>query len=167
MRRATEASGLSNAAIGEYAEKVGVAHGLFASQDCADLEGLVSKLGGTVEVSRSFFSEEALTVNSPGDFTIHLPPMTSFRRDRFTIAHELGHYFLHYRRLNLTGPADFGRGSRNRAETEANVFAASLLMPKDRFIKIHRECGGDSEAIASKFGVSPLSVDVRCQVLGL
>lgn len=52
-------------------------------------------------------------------------------RDRFTLAHEIGHYFLHqdievayHRRLeNLVTYKD--------PEWQANVFAAELLMPRD------------------------------------
>jgi Zn-dependent peptidase ImmA (M78 family) len=55
----------------------------------------------------------------------------SMVRQRFTIAHELGHYFLH---PNTQTFIDF-RGNdenviRNPKERQANQFAAALLMPK-------------------------------------
>ena len=56
-------------------------------------------------------------------------------RKRFTLAHELGHYFLH--RKNITIHNDdaltletFRNGSQ---ETEANQFASELLMPSGLF----------------------------------
>ncbi|GAA0786769.1 ImmA/IrrE family metallo-endopeptidase [Roseibium denhamense] len=54
---------------------------------------------------------------------------------RFTVAHELGHYFVdgHWDRMGTAGMhvsrAGFGR-SRDPFETEADHFAASLLMPR-------------------------------------
>ncbi|PWC05427.1 ImmA/IrrE family metallo-endopeptidase [Agromyces badenianii] len=161
------ASPLSNSAIAEYAERVGAFHNIYDIDGRADLHELVRLLGGRVDVSSSFFADEALTVRAAGDFTVHLPPMTSDRRDRFTIAHELGHYFLHYLQPEETGERGFGRGSQSRAETQANYFAASLLMPSEVFKNSFRKCGGDLWTLADDFGVSHRAAEVRAQVLGL
>lgn len=150
-----------------YAERIGEHHGVFANGTTADLDRLVRNLGGRVDVASSFSAAEALTVYAPGNFVIHLPPMTSDRRDRFTIAHELGHYFLHYLQPDLTGPETFGRGSRSPMETQANYFAAALLMPSERFTQVFRRHRGDSWSVADAFGVSPRAVEVRAQVLGI
>lgn len=161
-------SRLSTAAIQQYAEKVADAHGIFPGRDQpADLKALLSKLGGRTRVSESFSANEALTVNGVGDFIVHLPPMTSTRRDRFTIAHELGHYFLHYREPGLDGTEKFERGKRNPLETQANYFAAALLMPSARFRESYRRLAGDVWAVADAFDVSPRAVEVRAQSLGL
>lgn len=60
-------------------------------------------------------------------------------RQRFTIAHELGHHILHREKLRANG--DFGIVLRETSgetitpeEQEANAFAAYLLMPK-RLVK--------------------------------
>ncbi|MBF6672459.1 ImmA/IrrE family metallo-endopeptidase [Glutamicibacter sp. FBE19] len=160
-------SPLSTTAIRQYAEKIAEHHDLFGEGYQADLHALVLKLGGTIDVSSKLLGDESLTVNSASDFTIHLPPLTSERRDRFTIAHELGHYFLHYLQPSLDGKFRFGRGRRNRAETQANYFAASLLMPESKFRDAYIEYSGDDWAIADAFGVSPQAVNVRAQSLGL
>lgn len=72
---------------------------------------------------------------------IGLNQKDSLVRQRFTLAHELGHYVLHM---------DYGKNSyqeiytrsneSSTQEVEANYFAAELLMPKDRFIKYHDDC---------------------------
>lgn len=160
-------SPLSNSAIAEYAERVARHHKVYGPSGKLDIDRLVKTLGGRVEVSRALFAPEALTVNSPSDFVVHLPPVTSNRRDRFTIAHELGHYFLHYLHEGKEGPAGFGRGQRNRAETQANVFASSLLMPEVEFRAAASRLGNDWWAVADVFGVSPAAAEVRAQVLGL
>lgn len=160
-------SPLSNSAITEYARRVAQAHGEYEQGNRIDLKRLVNVLGGRVETSMGIVAPEALTVYEPGNFTIHLPPLTSDRRDRFTIAHELGHYFLHYLHPQERGQMAFGRGSRNRAETQANVFASSLLMPADAFRKAIGRYGHDWWQIGDEFGVSPSAASVRAQVLGL
>ncbi|WP_220700660.1 ImmA/IrrE family metallo-endopeptidase [Mycetocola tolaasinivorans] len=160
-------SPLSRAAIADYAERVAEKHHIFVNGESADIESLVDSLGGTIEVSESFVSPEALTVRDRRDFTVHLPALTSHRRDRFTIAHEIGHYFLHYLQPKVTGPKDFGRGSRNTAETQANYFAGALLMPEKRFREAWEKCGGDSWSVADLFGVSKSAASVRAQTLRL
>ena len=57
-------------------------------------------------------------------------------RTRFSIAHELGHYFIEAHRafLRRTGKSHPSRGeflSDRTIETEADAFAAGLLMPSD------------------------------------
>lgn len=155
---------LSYEAIREYAERVGFHHGIYTADGRAELEPLVRELGGELDYSSSV---ESLRVEDAGAFTIFLPPMTSMRRDRFTIAHELGHYFLHYLLPGHSGAHGFGRGERNRRETQANVFASSLLMPADAFTAAYNACEGNHWELASRFDVSPAAAGVRCQVLGL
>jgi Zn-dependent peptidase ImmA (M78 family) len=67
-------------------------------------------------------------------------PSHSRKRQRFTIAHELGHFVLHYSENNLFFDKDFLVKYRNAntyshkeliQEQEANAFAAALLMPKE------------------------------------
>ena len=74
-----------------------------------------------------------------GSFTIGVNTTEGDQRQRFSIAHELGHYYLHRDLLPAGGVhADrlFGGGVNPsgvltpRHETQANQFAADLLMPK-------------------------------------
>ncbi len=61
---------------------------------------LVAYIGGSIKVVKEPNEYEinggSLVVNEDGSFIINLPPFTSPLRDNFTIAHELGHYFIHY-----------------------------------------------------------------------
>ncbi len=66
------------------------------------------------------------------------------RRQRFTIAHELGHYFLHPNKDAFVDYRDNKKDIvRSPKEVEANKFAAALLMPK-KFLE------RDSKAIAKE-----------------
>lgn len=56
-------------------------------------------------------------------------------RQRFTIAHELGHFFLHPQKDAFVDYRDNSRDvMRTPREKEANMFAAALLMPSE-FLK--------------------------------
>lgn len=160
----TAPANLSNAAIAKYAEQVGQHYDIYDETGQADLETLREKLGGRLEYSDR---PESSLVLEPGHFVVYLPQSTSMRRDRFTLAHELGHYFLHYLYPGLKGSKAFGRGARNRAETEANVFASALLMPEQQFRAAYSRYGGEDWLVAAAFDVSPAAADVRAQVLGL
>jgi hypothetical protein len=71
-------------------------------------------------------------------------------RDRFTAAHELGHYIMH-----RSVPIVFHRTDQGQlkpfmdSEWQANTFAGHLLMPKHLLM----QCGS-LEEIARRFGVS-------------
>jgi hypothetical protein len=54
-------------------------------------------------------------------------------RRRYIIAHELGHHLLHAERVALCAERDLVRYEPGNAETEANAFAAELLMPRALF----------------------------------
>lgn len=104
------------------------------------------------------------------------------QRKRFTIAHELGHMFLHdFDDLHVD--RGFGVKLRNRIsskgtdleEKEANLFAAELLMPKDFIEDVFDENGIDmvdleNEAVitmlAKKFNVSVQAMTFRLMYLG-
>lgn len=160
----TEPSRLSYDAIRVYAERVGERYDIYDRNGAGDVRELVRQLGGSVAIGDS---RESLHVNEIGDFTIFLPHMTSSRRDQFTIAHELGHYFLHYLHPKREAAASFGRGERNVVETQANVFASALLMPAEQFKKAWTRHSGNARALATIFDVSPAAVEVRAEVLDL
>lgn len=72
-------------------------------------------------------------------------------RDRFTAAHELGHYLMH-RDVPVTYHRMIGRKRlppEIDSECQANLFAAALLMPERKL----RKCRSLAE-VAKKFGVS-------------
>lgn len=77
------------------------------------------------------------------DFHIHINHAKgnhpNSKRGRFTLAHELGHYFIDEHRIGLKSGALKPHGSitelnnKNLIELEADYFASSLLMPEEKF----------------------------------
>lgn len=90
-------------------------------------------------------------------------------RTRFSIAHELGHYFLEKHRAYLMGGGDPHR-SRGEFETdkaverEADAFAAGLLMPAALFRPVVNKSvltGARIEDLADRFQTSLVSTAIR------
>lgn len=151
--------------------------GKFGLTAGGDLSTLIKKLGGDIKYGWESLDEYAggsITVRDYNDFTIVLSDMTSHKRDRFTIAHELGHLFLHFGILRKSNPKVIMRATREkrtgdpdheRAEWEANWFAAGFLMPADLFRDKARELNDNQ--LATYFDVSEAAVNVRKKTLGI
>jgi Zn-dependent peptidase ImmA (M78 family) len=89
------------------------------------------------------------------------------RRQRYTIAHELGHYILHRHQEDVFEDHVFFRGvGRSTQEWEANTFASEILMPEDEFKRLVRDGIDDIDKLAKKFGVSTLALRIRAKELG-
>lgn len=116
------------------------------------------KISGMIERRPSGY---VITVN-------HGDPST---RMRFTIAHELGHYMLH--RSLIGDGIDDDRAYRStevgkyhntaigpHEETEANQFAANLLMPLETVNRVYSELRSVRE-VAKLFEVSEHAMSIR------
>lgn len=140
----------------------------------ADIYKVVEELGGEV-CFKDFWAEGSkesgsLEARDKDDFTIFIPFDTSEIRDRFTIAHELGHYFLHFlwprqvlNRENFKLRAS--RYGSDRAEWEANWFASAFLMPSDEFKRLADSENYSLGQLSRHFSVSLKAADIRAKVL--
>lgn len=105
-------------------------------------------------------------------------------RQRFTVAHELGHFSLHegrpmivdkLARINLRNTVS--SLATDKEEIEANQFAAELLMPRDMVTEFSSEIFAGSsefidsktlvERIAARFHVSISAMEYRLINLGI
>jgi len=87
-------------------------------------------------------------------------PEWKLNRLRFTIAHELAHFFLHRGLLqaeNFSSLPNFARwtanygGSKYTAEQEANEFAGRLLVPESRLRSMFDEFAPQAEKLIPNF----------------
>ena len=93
-------------------------------------------------------------------------------RQRFTLAHELGHYLLrHVSEFHLDLGGDLSPNASGehpdynwRAERAANQFAANLLMPASMIRRASAETS-DISTLASRFKVSPAAMGFRLTAL--
>lgn len=113
-----------------------------------------------------------------GKFEITVNSSNSVNRQRFTAAHELGHFVLHRHLLgngvsdntayrSVSGSECYNSNITARHETEANMFAASVLMPTHAVISCWMEGMRDVSELSSKFGVSSAAMGIRLRSLNL
>lgn len=95
------------------------------------LDKIVELTGGTVEMADDPSQQEAdggsLIIEGESDYTIYLSPYTTPLRDNFTIAHELGHFFLHFFLQSLA--RKFLGASRHTAPVQSNGRPTDLQRP--------------------------------------
>ena len=134
---------------------------------------LVELTGGEIEVvedpSDQEFDGGSLVIHGDRDYTIFLSPYTTPLRDNFTVAHELGHYILHFflAEDRAATPIRFTRYGTSPIEWQANRFAAALLMPQKAFREAYQAANGDLSLLSGQFDVSLPAVEVRAKSLGL
>lgn len=100
-----------------------------------DLFGLARKKGISVEYAPDLPFEGAIERDSSGQAQVKLRRGMNRRRERFTLAHELGHWILQEEMLGTTEGRLFRGLSRNSLEMRdeeklANLLAAELLLPR-------------------------------------
>jgi Zn-dependent peptidase ImmA (M78 family) len=162
--------------IEQRAKEVLRGHGL--SSIPVDPVVLANRLGMSVRNAK--FSDDSLVgmIAKRGDHVQLLvnqadPPY----RKRFTIAHELGHHFLHLLEDGefIDGEANLFRGQNEdqenatpdkRREIQANMFAAALLMPEDA-VREDWQRVATAEGMARRFNVSESAMNIRLKSLGL
>lgn len=85
-------------------------------------------------------------------------------RKLFTLAHELGHYFLH---SSVESDVLFRERTdhKEKKEKEADQFAAELLMPESS-IRAYWPIAESIQQLADIFSVSYLAMKTRLQYLG-
>tara|TARA_R100000789_G_scaffold100384_2_gene110302 strand:+ start:1587 stop:2150 length:564 start_codon:yes stop_codon:yes gene_type:complete len=102
-------------------------------------------------------------------FEIGVNEKHHINRQRFSMAHEYGHYLLHREKIQEMPVGEqilHRNGARNRTEYQANVFAAELLMPENLVKKSFRNCGGNLKQMADYLRVSKESLKYRLEALG-
>jgi IrrE N-terminal-like domain len=156
---------LSLAGIRKDASLAGEQHDIYSEDGRADIRELLLKTGGQLSAVRGGPIE--LEVEGPGRFTVFEEESTTDRRRRFATARSIGHYYLHYLHPGLEGQMSFPRGGYGDVHTQANVFAATLLMPADQFRAAFHRWNGDTGKLGNLFNVSPQAVEVRAHVLEL
>ncbi len=145
-----------------------------------DMADAIHRLDGTlveldeVEASRR---GEASVCKVGDSFEVRVGPAAETRR-RFSIAHELGHLFLHMgfrvdadKWNNCREFDEMNRQGTSDEEYEAHEFAGALLMPELAFKDVANRLRNDgvyeTDKIAAHFGVSVHAATTRGRWLGL
>lgn len=143
----------------------------------ANIEDVVTQMGGTIETLPGLNLYDG-TIRKTGEksFQIAVSPYQSRERRAFTIAHELGHLFLHMgfqtdaSVWNQQDNENYTRFGNSEQEYQANEFAAALLMPAEQYRQVLNQYAVsgrvDVGKIAGYFHVSIAAATNRGRFLG-
>lgn len=163
-----QSCGLTKRAVFKLASEFAASLGYEAGED---LNGVVETLGGQIKIVSdgkiNATQDGSIEIEEDGSFKIFLANDVGYTRQRFTIAHELGHLVLHYAITDNRAPIRANRYGSGRVEWEANWFAAGFLMPEESFTRVFRETDGYLTEIADQLGVSYKAAEIRASQLGL
>ena len=142
-----------------------------------DVESLLDSLDIELEVRELENEFSGFLVSRGSKYAIVVNRQHAKVRQRFTVAHEIGHYLLHAKRkgkesvfidrfhFRRSNPQP--QGLNYKEEREANTFAAGLLMPSELVRKYMDEGEVTSiKGIAEEFNVSPQAMEYRLKDLG-
>ena len=131
-----------------------------------DLEAIAWTMGAEVRY-RPLDSCEARIIGRDDRAIITVNDRSAWRRRRFSLAHEIGHW-THHRSHRLdcrADEADQGWGNRPERERTADRYAANLLMPPYLFrpaIADHKRLSFQAiKAVADRFRVSRVSAAIQ------
>jgi len=93
----------------------------------------------------------------------------ALERQRFTVAHELGHVCCRHAQTTIDTAATISATASDPREVQANAFAAELLAPRAGVRDTIRGEPGldDLVRLAARFGISTIAALYRCRTLGL
>lgn len=143
-----------------------------------NIDDVVEKLGGRIVNTTGLAGlGDGCVCRSGEGFIIQVVPYQSGERKKFTVAHELGHLFLHMGYLideelweSEKTEQYYRNGTSAEEEYQANEFAAALLMPKKKYKEImDKYTEGNivyTARIAEEFGVSVAAASNRGKFLG-
>lgn len=148
-----------------------------------DVEDLARQMGVSITFKELEEKTSGALFAQDGQAVIAVNDRHSQRRQRFTMAHELGHYVLHWKAGGkatafVDGALSFRRDALSEqgeldVEIEANAFAAELLMPRlevEKLTAAHQLDLNDEKALrklSAIFKVSEQALTVRLVSLGL
>lgn len=114
-----------------------------------------------------------ITLSPDASPEISLNIADSRNRQRFTCAHEIGHYYrrlqqgLNERKVYVDRRAQLASAGSDPDEIYANQFAAALLMPAHIVQALHARLADWPEEMAAKFGTSVQAMNLRLRNLNL
>ena len=140
-----------------------------------DVDALARDLGVNVVHAHDLGSQVAgkiqrdARLGGPSGFAVYVNANDPPRRQRFTLAHELGHYILH-RDLMDGGIVDdtmYRSPLGDWYERQANRFAADVLLPEQLVRSEYRRGNKALNVLAKRFDVSPDAMRIRLKELNL
>lgn len=129
------------------------------------IDRCLQQLGGElryIDFWKNYGTENgSIWIVSPKKFAIWLSERASKRLNLYTIAHELGHYFVHYIHSDISKTDKFlvaTRYGEGAVERQADIFAINLLAPS-HVVKRMLDAEGDIEHVSNLLCVDRYLID--------
>jgi len=143
-----------------------------------NIEGIIRSLGVELDKKAELDDDISGQIEKlpDGSYKISVNKNDHYFRQRFTMAHELGHFLFH-RSLIGDGVDDnkayrstsqgrfYNTNMTGKHETQANQFAASVLMPEPLVSKLHDEFGGNLEELSKNLQASKQAIKIRLDAM--
>lgn len=104
------------------------------------------------------------TYETQSGFVIFVNSEEAYVRQRFTAAHEIGHFVLHRDKIGQRIEDNYvlrAEGLSNSLEAQANKFAANILMPYSLIETLVQEGVDGVDALARRLQVSQVAMAIR------
>jgi Zn-dependent peptidase ImmA (M78 family) len=104
------------------------------------------------------------TYETQSGFVIFVNSEEAYVRQRFTAAHEIGHFVLHRDKIGQRIEDNYllrAEGLSNAIEAQANKFAADILMPYPLIEALVAEGVDGVDALARRLQVSQVAMAIR------
>lgn len=148
----------------------------YISEFPVKLGQLARELGVAIRVSSMGTGISGQIAREGNHYVIRVNRNEARERQRFTIGHELAHYFLHRDIIDsspdgITDTVLYRSGAPERIEYEANRLAAEIVMPMQAVEReLQQNFGGmvteaTIEGLASRFEVSKAAMEIKLSTL--
>ncbi|MBV6448928.1 ImmA/IrrE family metallo-endopeptidase [Nitrosomonas sp.] len=139
-----------------------------------NIEGIIRSLG--IELDKKADLDDDISGQIErlpgGSYKISVNKKDHYFRQRFTMAHELAHFLFHRsligdgvddsKAYRSTNKGKFYNTSITREhETQANQFAASILMPESLVLRLYDEFDSDLDELSKKLQASKQAISIR------
>ncbi len=144
-----------------------------------NIEAIIRGLGLELDKKASLNADISGQIEKSGNETykVSVNAADNYLRQRFTMAHELGHYLLHKnligdgliddRAYRSTVAGKYSSGMVGpEEEAAANRLAARILMPAN-VVTSEAQDATSIETLAKRFQVSTKAMEIRLQTLGI
>lgn len=140
-----------------------------------DVRHIVQGLGITIKSGNLGEETSGLIYREKGSTVVGLNSTQSHQRQRFTLAHECGHFLLHREKDLWVDSQMMFRSSaqpKDHRELDANEFAAELLMPREMIMAEQLDVESQPvpqiiDRLAKKYDVSIPAMTIRLVNLNL
>lgn len=141
----------------------------YSQRPPVDLNGIANELGLVIYSESLAPGVSGVIVRNPdygtrSGFAIFVDRDEVAVRQRFTAAHEIGHFLLHNHLIGERLEDNYLLRSNqmsSQQEVEANRFAADLLMPRNLIQQAMNEGYTNVETLADLFQVSRIAMGIR------